>query len=71
MTENDKIVAMIINLRREKKITQEEMALRLNMKQPNYRRLESGKHEIRYVTLLKILDILGIIVKFEPKEILP
>ena len=50
----------IKTLRKEKKISQEEMAIRLDMFQANYGKLERGMTELTLSRLYKIAEILGI-----------
>lgn len=47
------------NMRIEAKLSQEEMADRMNIKQPNYNRLESGKVSIKPEHIDKIANALG------------
>ena len=50
----------IKTLRKEKKISQEEMAIRLDMFQANYGKLERGMTELTLSRLYKIAEILGV-----------
>jgi transcriptional regulator with XRE-family HTH domain len=50
----------IKTLRKEKKISQEEMAIRLDMFQANYGKLERGMTELTLSRLYKIGEILGV-----------
>ncbi len=50
----------IKTLRKEKKISQEDMAIRLDMFQANYGKLERGMTELTLSRLYKIAEILGV-----------
>ncbi len=53
-----KIIRQILALRREKNITQAELARLVNAKQPSIARLESGKHNPSLKLLKKIAEVL-------------
>ena len=53
-----KIIKQILALRREKNITQAELARLVNAKQPSIARLESGKHNPSLKLLKKIAEVL-------------
>jgi transcriptional regulator with XRE-family HTH domain len=46
-------------MRIEAKLSQEEMADRMNTKQPNYNRLENGKTAIKFEDIPKIAEAVG------------
>ena len=49
----------IRELREEKDISSAEMSRLLDMERSNYSRIETGKQNPTYTTLLKICDVLG------------
>ncbi len=53
-----KIIRQILALRRERNITQAELARLVNAKQPSIARLESGKHNPSLKLLKKIAEVL-------------
>ena len=64
-----KIISQVIKLRREKNITQKQLASLVKNKQPNIARLESGEFNPSLGLLKKIADALGteLDIKFIPK----
>ena len=54
----------IKKLREEKGITQENMALKLDVTQSNYGRLEKDDRRLNVVKLLKIVRILDVIIMY-------
>lgn len=54
-------------LRKEKKMTQKELAEILGMKQPTLAKIEKGKNSPQLNTLLNILDSLGYTINIEEK----
>ena len=48
------------NLRKERKVTQQEMADALNITQPTYNKYEKGTREPDMKTLIRIADYYGI-----------
>lgn len=65
------IGARIRKLREEKKISQENMALALNITQSNYGRLEKDDKRLTATKLLKISEILEVSVSFLFNEQVP
>lgn len=59
----------IKKLREEKGITQEAMALQLDVTQSNYGRLEKDDRRLNVVKLLKIVRILDVNVNYLFKEV--
>ena len=59
MTENDRIIQMLIELREQHGLTQTAMADKIGMARNNYSRLESGKHQISLPKLAEILAVFG------------
>lgn len=55
----EELITMMIKIREEKGLTQEQVAKLCNVKQPVIARLESGTHSPRIDSLLKILVPLG------------
>lgn len=58
----------IKRLREQEGLTQQELADKAGLKQPTIARYESGRSDISYVSLIKILDTLGYKIKFEKKN---
>lgn len=54
-----KIISQIIDLRRKKKLTHDQLAELLNTKQPRVARLESGEYNPSLSYLKKVADVLG------------
>jgi len=61
----------IKKLREEKGITQEAMALQLDVTQSNYGRLEKDDRRLNVVKLLKIVRILDVNITFLFNEVAP
>lgn len=60
MTENERIGQRIAELRKEKGITQVQLAQKTGMQQSVISRIESGKHAISVVVLAKIAKSLNV-----------
>lgn len=67
MSENDRIIQMIISLREQHGLNQTEMAKKIGMYQNNYSRIESGKHKITLQKLSEILDVFDLQIGFVEK----
>ncbi len=55
-----KLASRIRQLREDKNVPSSVMADRLNMEKSNYSRIEAGKQNLTYFTLLRICEILEI-----------
>jgi len=66
--EKQEILELIKSRRKELKLTQEDMATKLNIKSSQYGRYELGKNEMSLDKLLKIGEILGLEVDVDIKD---
>ncbi len=66
-TVRKKIAAQYIKARKEKHLTQEELANRLNVTRPNISRFESGEYNPTIDMLVKMADCLDMNVTVELK----
>lgn len=55
-------------LRKDKNLSQRELANIIGMKQPTLAKIEKGKNSPQLNTLLSILDSLGYTIKYEKKQ---
>lgn len=55
--------ALLIRLRRQCKLSQEEVADRVGVRQNTYASWESDKTDVKYTYLLKLADVFGIPVR--------
>ena len=62
--ERQRIGQRIAQLRKERGITQQELAERTAMQQGNIARIEAGKYSARYDTLQIIAEAMGLTVDF-------
>lgn len=62
--ERQRIGQRIAQLRRERGITQQELAERTGMQQGNIARIEAGKYSARFDTLQIIAEAMGLTVDF-------
>lgn len=59
MTENEQIIEILIELRKQHGLTQKAMAEKIGMYPNNYSRIESMKHKISLPKLAEILAVFG------------
>lgn len=62
--ERERIGKRIAQLRKERGITQQELAERTGMQQGNIARIEAGKYSARFDTLQTIAEAMGLTVDF-------
>lgn len=62
--ERQRIGQRIAQLRKERGITQQELAERTGMQQGNIARIEAGKYSARFDTLQTIAEAMGLTVDF-------
>lgn len=66
--EEFEFISNIIKVRLENKITQNELAQKTGISQPNITRFEKNIHSASLATTIKILDALGYKLKIEKKN---
>jgi len=67
MTENERIIKMIVELREQNGLTKTEMAEKIGMAKQNYGRIEDCKHALSVPRLIDILDVFGLEISFIQK----
>ena len=60
-------IEKLIKLRYEKKLSQQDIAEKLNMKQPAIARIESARTSPSLNTIIKILDVYGYTLEVKEK----
>ena len=59
MTERERIGALIASTRKEKGLTQDDLAVKCGMQKQNISRIEHGKYSVGVEVLAKILGAMG------------
>lgn len=67
MTERERIGALIASLRKEKGLTQEDLAEKCGMQKQHISRVEHGKYSVGIEILAKISNALGRKIDIVPK----
>lgn len=59
MTERERVGALIASIRKEKGLTQDDLAVKCGMQKQNISRIEHGKYTVGVEVLAKILGAMG------------
>ena len=64
----NEVMKSLFAIVKDKGYSQQELAAEIDLKQANLSRMKNGKYSPNLDNILKICEVLGLTIKFEPNE---